>query len=97
MSRLVDDTTWVWGVVLNPEKDEKLLGQYDEKTQVSFIPIFKEKDEALKSIRNFAIEKGEKYEIQAIIYEDVARYASEKGFMIFILNGDGEVLDKIKA
>jgi len=96
MSRLVDDTTWVWGVILNPEKDEKLLGQYDDKTQLSFIPIFKERDEALKSLHNLSIEKGKKYEIQAILYEDVSRYASENGFMIFILNGDGEVLDKIQ-
>ncbi len=96
MSRLIDDTTWVWGVVLNPEKDENLLGQYDEENQVSFIPIFLERDETLKSLHNLAMEKGKKYEIQAILYEDVSRYASENGFMIFILNGDGEVLDKIQ-
>ena len=40
--------------------------------------------------------KGDKYEIQAIFYKELADSAAENGFMIFLLNADGEVLEKIK-
>jgi len=39
----------------------------------------------------------EKEEAQAIIYEDLSQRAGEYGFMLFLLNGAGEVLEKIKT
>ena len=42
-------------------------------------------------------EKGLKYEVQAILYEDLSQRAGEYGFMLFLLNGAGEVLEKIET
>jgi len=49
----------------------------------------------LKCYNSLALEKGRKYETQAIMYEDLIRYAFENGFLVFMLNGSGEILDKI--
>ena len=95
MSTLVKEDSWVWVMVQNPEKDEQLLGQYDETGDISYIPTFLEKDDAMKCYNYLTLDKSQKYEAQAIIYEDLARHASENGFMLFFLNGSGEVLDKV--
>lgn len=95
MSTLVKEDSWVWVVVQNPDKNEQLLGQHDKEGDISYIPTFLEKDEALKCYNLLTLEKSQKYEVQAIIYEDLTRQASENGFMLFILNGSGEVLDKV--
>jgi hypothetical protein len=62
---------------------------------VSFVPVFLAKEDALMNINLLAREKGAKYEVQAILYEDLKARISAQGFMIFVLNDSGEVLEKI--
>jgi hypothetical protein len=43
---------------------------------------------------HLAKEKGQKYEIQAIIFEDLERYAAQSQFLLFVLNDEGEIIDR---
>lgn len=97
MSKLVKNDQWVWVVVQDPGGSEQFLGQQDTERNVSFIPTFLEKEEAEKGLELLPREKGRKYEVQAILFEDLSDRAAENGFMLFILNGSGEVLDKIET
>lgn len=96
MSKLIQGNPWVWVVVLDPGENEQFLGEYDQEKEVSYIPTFLEKEEAVQSLEHLAQEQGHKYEVQAIQYEELARNAAENGFMLFILNSKGEILEKIK-
>ena len=96
MSKLIKEDQWVWVVVQDPGGNEEFLGQHDEERNESFIPTFLEKEEAEKSLTILPRAKGHKYEVQAILFEDLSLRAAENGFMIFILNGSGEILDKIR-
>ncbi len=96
MSKLIQGNPWVWVVVLDPGGNEQFLGQHDKEKDVSFILTFLEKEEALECLKHMTLEEGQKYEIQAIQYEELARNSVENGFMLFILNGSGEILEKIK-
>lgn len=96
MSKLVRGNPWVWVVVQDPGGNEQFLGQHDKEKDVSFILTFLEKEEALECLKHMTLEEGQKYEIQAIQYEELARNSVENGFMLFILNGSGEILEKIK-
>ncbi len=97
MSKLVKNDQWVWVVIQDPGGSAQFLGQHDTETDVSFIPTFLEKEEAEKGLELLQREKGRKYEVQAILFEDLSQRAAENGFMIFILNGSGNVLDKIET
>ena len=96
MSKLIRGNPWVWVVVLDPGENEQFLGQHDKEKDVSFIPTFLEKEGALQSLKLLSREQGHKYEVQAIQYEDLAHNANENGFMLFVLNGAGEILEKIE-
>lgn len=87
--------TWLWVVVQDPGGTEMFLGQHDEGNDVSFIPAFLEKNEAQAALGQLVREEGKKVEVQAIQYGLLDRYASENGFVIFILNARGEVLRKM--
>ena len=95
MSKLIQENPWVWVVVLDPGRNEQFLGQHYKEEDISFIPTFLEKEEALKCLDHLEHDKEKKYEVQAIQYEELARDAAEHKFMLFILNGTGEVLEKI--
>jgi hypothetical protein len=96
MGKLIKDEQWVYVVIHGPEGNEQLLGQQDEEENISFIPVFLEKEEALMSQNLLAREKGRKYEVQAMLYEDLVARIAEQGIMLFVLNGKGEVLEKIR-
>jgi len=96
MSKLIKGNPWVWVVVIDPGGNEQFLGQHDKEKDVSFIPTFLEKEEALQGLKNLSFEEGHKYEVQAIQYEELARDSAENGFMLFILSGAGKVLEKIR-
>ena len=97
MNTNVKEDQWVWVVVQEPGGDEQFLGIEDEERGESFIPVFLEKEEAQLGLKHLPIQKGIKYEVQAIRLNNLAGETTQKGFMVFVLNGTGEVLEKIKS
>lgn len=96
MNNLIEKDQWVWVVIQDPGGNEQFLGQHDDERNESFIPVFLQKEEAQQGLNFLVSEKGHKYEVQAIQFEDLSQRANEHGFMLYVLNGSGEVLEKIK-
>ena len=96
-SKLVKPDTWVYVIVQDPGPREHFLGQVDEETGIQFIPAFLKKDAATMSLGQFKRRKGSKYEVQAILFEDLGEDAAANGFQIFILNDEGEVQEQINT
>ena len=96
MSTEIQADQWVWVVVQDPGKDERFLGQHDEEQDISYIPTFLEKEDALQCLDLLARDEKRKYEVQAIQYDQLARDAAENGFLLFLLNNAGEILEKIR-
>ena len=40
-------------------------------------------------------DRGEKYEVQAVMYEELAEHAKEGGFMLYALTNDGTIEEKL--
>jgi len=95
MSTVIQGNTWVWVVVQDPGGDEQFLGQHDEEKNISYIPTFLEKEDALQCLNLLTRDEKKKCEAQAIQYDQLTRDASEHGFMLFVLNHAGEILEKI--
>ena len=95
MSKLMKEDQWIYVVIHGPEGNEQILGQQDEEANVSFIPVFLKKEEALMNLNLLAREKGHKYEVQAMLYEDLIAGTAAQGFMVFILNESGGIVEKI--
>jgi hypothetical protein len=96
MSELIQGNPWVWVVVQNPGKNEQFLGQYDREKDISYIPTFLEKEDASQCLKYLKRDETQTYEVQAIQYEQLARDAAGHGFVLFILNRAGEVLEKLE-
>lgn len=95
MEPKIEAATWIYVIVQNPGLNESLLGQHDAESNVSFVPTFLDKDSAQKGMYLLPNEKGKKYEVQAIIYEDLEQYAKQHEFLIFILDNEGKITKKI--
>jgi hypothetical protein len=95
MSQLIKDHQWIYVVVQDPEKDAQYLGQYEATSDTSFIPVFIEKEHALMCMNLLVKEKGKKYEVQAVMYDQLAGHAREGGFMLYVLNNEGAIKEKI--
>lgn len=96
MTKEIKSDTWIWVIVQNPGANEQFLGQHDEETNVSFIPAFHQKEDAQQCLIQLTTEKKKKYEAQAICFEELAKDAAQNDFMIFMLDQDGKILEKIK-
>ena len=97
MGKLIQEDTWVWIVVQDPGGNEQFLGQHDDEQDISFIPTFLDKEEAVEGAEQLVQEGGQSYEVQAIRYQELARHAADHGFMLFLLDKAGRVLEKIDA
>lgn len=91
----VNADTWLYVVIQKKGVNEQIVGQTDAEHDVSYIPAFKSKEEAQQAIFQLHLEKKSKYEVQAIIYEDLAEHAKEDGFLIFVLNENGNVIERL--
>lgn len=95
MTNQPEKDSWVYVAVENPGGDEKFVGLADDKSNIAYIPAFLAKDDAQTCFLNMPREPGKKYEIQAVIFEDLANDALSNGFLIFILDNEGRILNKI--
>ena len=97
MPQRIDNTTWIWTIVMDPEKDAQILGQNNTQDDISFIPSFLNKEDAQQCLIQLNCERGRKYEPQAILYEDLLRHARDNQFLIYLLDGDGKILEILPA
>lgn len=88
--------SWIFVAVEDPGGNEKFMGLYDEKAGVSYIPAFREKEAALTCILNLPRREGKKYEVQAVMLDHLAEDARSNGFMIFMLDAQGRILEQIE-
>lgn len=86
---------WVYVVIQNPNKSAHYLGQQEEDTGISFIPVFLEKEDALMCLNLMARDKKTPVEVQAVIYEELVAHVTAAGFNLYLLNKAGEVIEKI--
>ncbi len=93
MTHWTEADPWVWVVVQDPEGGEQLLGQHDDTLDISFIPFYMEKEEALEGMAVLARDGGRKYEPQAILYSHLAQQASRNGFKLHLMDKSGRVLE----
>jgi hypothetical protein len=94
MTHKIKADSWVYVLVQDPDSRERIVGQREPEHQISFIPAFMDKEAAMQGVVNLPKDRGHKYEIQAILYEDLERYAVESDFLIFILDDQGRIIDK---
>jgi len=95
MGKSIEKDQWVWVIVQDPGGDEHFLGQVDKQEDVSFILTFLKKDDAIDCLTVLTLEKGKKYEVQGIIFEDLANEAVSNDFKVYILNASGKILERI--
>lgn len=95
MSTHIKKQQWVYVVIQDPDSNPQYLGQHDEDTGISFIPIFLEKEDALMCVNLMTRDKRKLSEVQAVIYEELTSHAAAAGFRLYLLNKAGEVIEKI--
>lgn len=83
-------------MVQDPGGNEQFLGQHDKTENISYIPAFHSREAAQQCFTNMARRKNSKYEAQATLFEELAKDAAANGFMIFVLNENGEIMERIK-
>jgi spore cortex formation protein SpoVR/YcgB (stage V sporulation) len=93
----VQANTWLYVAIQKIGNAEQIVGQTDAEHDVSFIPAFLSKEAAQQAMFHLHLEKNGKYEVQAIIYEDLAHHATQGGFLIFVLDEEGNVVQRLPA
>lgn len=91
----IEANTWLYVAIQKTGPSEQIVGQTDNEHDISFIPTFLSKEAAQQAMFHLHLEKKGRYEVQAIIYEDLVRHAAANGFLIFVLDEDGKVLERL--
>ena len=88
---------WFYIVVQNPgASSEQFMGYADKETKATFIPCFKSKEIAQQCFLLMPKDiMKEKYEVQAIIKEDLIDLAKKQSYEIFLLDDKGKILEQI--
>lgn len=85
---------WVYVVVCDPEADATFLGLHNAEKNIDFIPAFETKDDASECFLSLPREKGRKYEIQAVLLDELFSDAEKNGFAVAMVDNDGRLIDE---
>ena len=86
---------WVYVFVCNPGAHETFLGLYNEEKEVNFIPTFISKEDANDCFLSMPREKEKKFELQAILIEELHAEATKNGFHVAMVDSDGNLMKKV--
>ncbi len=88
---------WCYIIIQNPGTgQEQFLGYSDEKIESAFIPAFNTKEEAHQCFLIMPKDiMGEKYEVQAILKEDLMDQADQKGYKVFLMDDKSNVKEQL--
>ena len=95
MSLSLDENPMVWVVVQTVGGVDQFVGQHNAELDIMFIPFFDEKEEAQQGLALMDRGKGNRYEVQAIHFRELAKDAALHGFLLFHTDGDAQIRDKI--
>ena len=84
---------WIYVLVEVAGNTEQVVGRHDTERDIRFIPIFLERDIAQLGAIRLALEN--KFEIQAMLFEDLLQYASSNQSLVFVMNQQGAILTKM--
>lgn len=85
---------WVFAIIKNPGSGEQLTG-FQTDQGIKYVPVLRTKENAEVFLSYMQREPGVRYEIQAIIFEDVLSYAKENECLVFITDEKGVIEEKI--
>ncbi|HHE74800.1 MAG TPA: hypothetical protein ENL37_06910 [Desulfobacteraceae bacterium] len=94
MAKTINNDDWLWVVVQDPGGKEQFLGQQEKESNISFIPMFKQKEDALMCMSLMTRDKKIKYEPQAVIYSELKEQTANSGFLLYLLDSEGRVIEK---
>ncbi len=90
-----NNADWVYIVVQASKEEEIYLGQHDDEADISFIPVFRQKEDAYQCLPLMAKDPALKYEVQAIHKDDLFEQAGANGFYLYLLDSSGVILNKV--
>jgi hypothetical protein len=85
----------VWTFVQISDGVEAYAGQTDEEEKIAFLPIFIDKENAEACMPSMPRAPGVTLEAQAVRYREISADAARNGFLLFVLDGEGRILDKL--
>lgn len=86
---------WVWVITQNDKGEETFLALDDEENNVSFIPVFRTKEDAVVGESAFNRRPGVLYGVEAIRLAVLAQQARENKFDIYVIDHTGKVLERL--
>lgn len=86
--------TWYYVIVQNPgTSSEEFVGFLDDNSRKKFLPAFKTKQDAHRCFQLLPKDLfREKYDIHAVIEEDLLATAEKAGHQVFLLDDTGQIL-----
>ncbi len=92
------ESEWFYCIIQNPgANEEQLMGFKDDETQTEFLPVFKTKEESEQCFLLMPKDiMNSKYEIQALLKDDLLLYAEKTKFKIFLMNEKGQIINELE-
>ena len=89
---------WFYCIIQNPgATEEQIVGFKDDETKTEFIPVFKTKEETEQCFLLMPKDIiNSKYEIQALLKDDLILYAEKTKFKIFLMNEKGQIINELE-
>lgn len=97
MSDQTNSEDYYWIIVDDPKNiklDETFLGLSDD-TGHTFIPVTKERDSAVRLMARMPPPEDAERGVEAIHREQLFTQARAEGFTVYLVDGDGAVLEKL--
>ncbi len=94
MAEKARDKGWVYVVVCDPDTQATFLGLHNTEKGIDFIPAFDSKEAADDCFLSLPKEKGRKYQVQAVLLEELYKDAERNGFVVAMIDNDGKVVEE---
>ena len=88
---------WYYVIIRNPDTPySEFVGFSDDTTDEKFVPVFKNKQDAKACFAKLPKDVfKEKYDVHAVIQDDIITTASQEGHDVYVVDETGRILNQL--
>ncbi len=91
----ITDSEWVYVGIQNPGGNEHYVGRFNKELGVSYIPVFQDKETAIACLARLQGKVPIRYEVQAVLVDELVSDAVQNGFAVCIVDIDGRIIKNL--
>lgn len=92
MEKVPNQSDWIHTIICSRDEMQYYMGMHDSESNVDFIPVFKQREDAETCLQSLDQKPGIDYQVMAVLHTELAKNCSDKNYSVALVDHSGKII-----